>query len=64
MLKAVKMLLNVFDLLDHHQTLMTLYFIGEMYIIKIYKQVKLSDKKEQRLGDIVTPFLRSNAKRC
>ena len=27
------------------------------------KQVKISDKKEQRFGDIVTPFSSSNAKR-
>ena len=29
-----------------------------------YKQVKISDKKEQSFGDIVTPFSRSNAKKC
>jgi len=28
-----------------------------------HKQVKISDKKEQGFGDIVTPFLSSNAKR-
>ena len=27
------------------------------------KQVKISDRKEQRYGDIVTPFSSSNAKR-
>ena len=28
----------------------------------IHKEVKISDKKEQRFGDIVTPFSSSNAK--
>ena len=28
----------------------------------LHKQVKISDKKEQRFGDIVTPFSSSNAK--
>ena len=28
-----------------------------------HKQVKISDKKEQRFGDIVTPFSSSNVKR-
>ena len=28
-----------------------------------HKQVKISDRKEQRYGDIVTPFSSSNAKR-
>ena len=30
----------------------------------IHKEVKISDKKEQRFGDIVTPFSSSNAKTC
>ena len=34
-------------------------FIG----VEFFKQVKISDKKEQRFGDIVTPFSSSNAKK-
>ena len=60
------MLLNVFDLFDHiRDSDDSIFYRRYLYNNKkIYKRVKISDKKEQRFGDIVTPFSRSNAKRC